>query len=79
MVPINSKIIRVHAQNLEELVAGHLLEAVNRLAEFLVENAAKFFEINRSFFRETCIEDKLPKIKIEMNLRYKSLLDRVSF
>ena len=60
MISINSKIIRVHAQNLEELVAGHLLEAVNRLAEFLVENAAKFFKINRSFFRETCIEDKLP-------------------
>ena len=79
MVPINSKIIRVHSQNLEELVAGHLLEAVNRLAEFLVENAAKFFKINRPLFRETCIEDKLPKIKIEMNLRNISLLDRVSF
>ncbi len=64
-IPIDGKIARVHSQNLEELVARHLLEAIHGLAEFLVENFAKLFKINRSFFRETCVEEKLSEIMIE--------------
>ena len=63
MISINREIVWVHSKNLEELVAGNLLKTVNSLAEFLVENIAKLFEINHSLFRKARIEDKLPKIQ----------------
>ena len=67
VISINREIVWVHSKNLEELVAGHLFKTVNSLAEFLVENIAKLFEINHSLFREACIEDKLPKIQFGRN------------